>query len=128
VRIAAILGLLMVVESFGLLYIGLRYFGLANDLAVHTFSFATLLYFALFSILVVRERGHFWESRPSRTLLIALALDGIVGATIATFGIPGLQPIPLPQTLAVIACAFVFSLVVNDWVKYQVAKRTGLSW
>jgi H+-transporting ATPase len=128
VRIAAILGLLMVVESFGLLYIGLRYFGLANDLAVHTFSFATLLYFALFSILVVRERGHFWESRPSRTLLIALALDGIVGAAIATFGIPGLQPIPLPQTLAVIACAFVFSLVVNDWVKYQVAKRTGLSW
>jgi H+-transporting ATPase len=128
VKIAAILGLLMVVESFGLLYIGLRYLNLANDLAVHTFSFATLLYFALFSILVVRERGHFWESRPSRTLLTALTLDGIVAAAIATFGIPGLQPIPLPHTLFVIAYAFVFSLVVNDWIKVELCRRAGRGW
>jgi magnesium-transporting ATPase (P-type) len=129
VRVAAILGVLMVVESFGMLYIGLRYFGLgANELALHTFSFTILLYFALFSILVVRERRHFWESRPSNTLLVALTLDGIVAAAIATFGLAGMQPIPFAQTLFVIAYAFVFSLVVNDWCKFELVKRAGMSW
>jgi H+-transporting ATPase len=129
VRVAAILGVLMVVESFGLLYVGWRYFGLgANEPALHTFSFAILLYFALFSILVVRERGHFWDSRPSRTLLAALGLDGIVGAGITTLGIPGLQPIPLSQTLVAIAYAFLFSLLLNDWIKCELVKRTAIGW
>jgi len=129
VKVAVVLGLLMVAESFGLLYIGLRYFGLgANEPALHTFSFEILLYFAIFSILVVRERGHFWDSLPSRTLLTALTLGGIIAALMATVGIPGFAPIPFTQTFCVILYAFTFSLVVNDRIKFDLGKRTGVTW
>jgi H+-transporting ATPase len=128
-KIAVILGVLMVVESFGLLYIGLRYFGLgANDQALQTFTFEILLYFAIFSLFAVRERRRFWNSMPSKTLLTVLLLDAIMAMIIATVGIPGLQPIPFVQTLSVIAYAFIFSLVVNDWVKFVLVKETGISW
>jgi len=51
VKVAVILGLIMVAEAFGLLYIGFRYFNLmADDQALTTFSFEILFYFAMFSI------------------------------------------------------------------------------
>jgi len=128
-KIAVILGVLMVVESLGLLYIGLRYFGLdANDQALQTFTFEILLYFAIFSLFAIRERRRFWDSMPSKTLLAVLLLDAIMAMIIATVGIPGLQPIPFVQTLSVIAYAFIFSLVVNDWIKFVLVKKTGISW
>ncbi len=128
-KVAIIMGLLMVAEAFGLLYFAFRHFGLGtNDQALYTFSFETLLYFALFSIFAVRERRHFWDSMPSSTLLLAIGLDLVIATLIVTFGIPGLQPLPLPITLFVIAYAFVFALVVNDFVKYIVVKKTGINW
>jgi H+-transporting ATPase len=129
VRVAAILGLLMVAESFGLLYIGFKYFGLNADIeALQTFTFEILLYFAIFSLFVVRERRHFWDSMPSKTLLSVLTLDAIIGMIVATVGIPGMKPIPFTQTLAVIGYAFAFSLVVNDLIKFILVKETGISW
>ncbi|MGC8787677.1 MAG: plasma-membrane proton-efflux P-type ATPase, partial [Anaerolineae bacterium] len=45
VKAAVILGSLTVVEAFGLLYLGFRFFGLgANDQALYTFAFETLFY------------------------------------------------------------------------------------
>jgi H+-transporting ATPase len=129
VKVAAILAGCMVLEASGLLYIGWHYFGLgANEPALHTFSYTILLYFALFSIIVMRERRHFWASRPSNTMSLALGLDAMIAAAIATLGIPGLEPIPLQQTLTVIAYAFVSSLLVNDWVKVELVKRTSIGW
>ncbi len=129
VQVAVVLGLLMVVEAFGLLYIGFRHFGLgANDQALYTFAFETLLYFALFSIFAVRERRHFWDSLPSRTLLGAIAVDMVVGTLIATLGIPGLHPLPIAVTLFVFAYALVFSLLVNDLAKWVVVRRAGIRW
>ena len=129
VQVAVVLGLLMVAEAFGLLYLGLRYFGLSmDDPTFYTFTFETLFYFAMFSILAVRERRHFWDSMPSRILLTAIGLDLVVGTLIATLGIPGLHPLPLPVTLFVLAYAAVFSLGVNDLAKWLVLKRTGINW
>ena len=128
-KVAVVMGVLMVIEAFGLLAIGFRYFKLHENIsALYTFSFETLLFFALFSIFAVRERGHFWDSMPSRTILIAVGLDMVIGTLIVTLGIPGLQPLPLPITLFVFAYAFIFSLVVNDFVKYFVVKKTGINW
>ena len=45
-----------------------------NDSALYTFSFLTLLYFAVFSIVSARERRSFWSTMPSKTLVAALAL------------------------------------------------------
>jgi magnesium-transporting ATPase (P-type) len=118
VKTAVVLGLAMVVEALGLLWIGWQQFRLAfNESALHTFTFETLLFFAIFSLLAVRNRGRFWASRPSRTLGLALLADGLLATLIGTLGLAGLAPLPLWQTLFVLAYAGVFSLLVNDWIK-----------
>jgi len=123
VKLAVVLGVIMVIEASVLLFVGLRFFGLlGNDQALYAFSFEVLLYFAIFSIVCIRERRHFWESMPSPTLLAALALDAIVGAVIATVGLPGLGPLPLQQTAFVFLSAFLFSLLVNDQIKFLILR------
>ncbi|MBC7232275.1 MAG: plasma-membrane proton-efflux P-type ATPase [Chloroflexi bacterium] len=129
VKVAAMLGLFMVVEAFGLLYVGFRYFGLAaNDQALYTFAFETLFYFAMFSIFVVRERGHFWNSMPSKTLLAAIGLDTMLGTALATIGIPGLHPLPPRITLTVFIYTMVSSLLVNDFIKYLAIRKADIRW
>jgi hypothetical protein len=82
-----------------------------------TFTFQILLYFALFSLVCIRERRHFWASWPSKTLLLALAFEFVGGTVLSSVGIPGLLPIPVRVTLMTLAYAFVFSLWVNDALK-----------
>ncbi|HQJ50906.1 MAG TPA: plasma-membrane proton-efflux P-type ATPase [Anaerolineae bacterium] len=128
-RVGVVMGVLMTVEAFGLLYIGLARFGLlANEVALHTFVFELLLYFALFSIFTVRERGHFWDSVPSPLFLLAVGADLVIGTLIPTLGLFGLAPLPLNTTLFVLGYSLFFSLVVNDLAKYLMVRRTGISW
>ena len=118
VRVAAILGLLMLAEALGLLAIGWQRFGLAaSDGRMQTFTFQTLLFFALFSLVSIRERRAFWASRPSAVLAIALFADACAGVLIGLTGLAEMQPLPLDQTLFVVAYAIVCSLGVNDLVK-----------
>jgi H+-transporting ATPase len=127
VQIAVVLGVVMVIEACGLLAIGWRTFALmANEEALHTFTFQTLFYFALFSILSIRERRRFWASRPSGVLILALLLDAVVGTLLSTVGVPGLAPLPWTHTVAVFCYAMVCSLFVNDVLKVALMKRCGL--
>lgn len=126
-KIGIAIGLLMTVESFGLLYIGLEYFNLNTDSnAFNTFSFEMLLFFALFSIFVVREKKHFWHSAPSKTLLLILIADMILAIVLSTFGLLGLAAIPWPLTLVVVIYTAVSSFVINDLVKYLMLKKWPL--
>lgn len=118
VRLAVLLGLLMLLEALGLLALGWYRFNLGNgDGRLQTFTFLTLLFFALFSLVSIRERRPFWSSRPSTVLAIALVSDMCLGALIGTVGLGELRPLP-PGTMAFIALySLVFSLGVNDLVK-----------
>jgi H+-transporting ATPase len=125
VKVSLLLSTLIVIESFGLLYVGLTAFHLsAADETLYTFSFEILFYFAMFLIFNVRERGHFWESRPSKTLLTAMTLSMIAATIMTTTGIPGLKPLPLTETLFVTFCTATFSLTLNDLAKFLFVKRT----
>jgi len=127
VQIAVVLGVVMVVEALGLLTIGWRAFDLvADDGALHTFTFQTLFYFALFSIVSVRERRRFWASRPSGILLLALFLDALVGTALSTMGIRGLAPLAWQETVFVFGYAMLCCLFVNDILKAALMKRLGL--
>jgi len=129
VRVAIVLGLIMVIEAFGLLSFGLHYFNLAQTKgALETFSFEILLFFAIFSILAVREKGHFWNSAPSKTLFAIILVDMCFGIVLSTFGLLGLKAIPLNITLMVIGYAFIFSLVINDFVKYILLKKWHINY
>jgi H+-transporting ATPase len=82
----------------------------------------------MFLIFNVRERGHFWNSRPSRTLLIAIILSMIAATVVTTVGLPGFKPISLTQTLFVVSCSAAFSLLFNDLVKFLLVKKTEIRW
>ncbi len=123
VKGAAILGVASVIESLGLLYLGLNYLGLSNSAALNTFSFDMLLFGGLFTIFVVRERGNFWESKPSRPLLIAVIADILISSIISITGIPGLSPIPPVYVALALAWFFVFGLLFNDQIKTRLIRK-----
>lgn len=117
VKGATVLGVATVIESLGLLYLGLKYLGLSNTATLNTFSFDMLLFGGLFTIFVVRERGHFWKSKPSRPLLTAILADIVISSLISIVGIPGLAPIPPLYVAIALGWFFVFALLVNDQLK-----------
>ncbi|MHB8055825.1 MAG: plasma-membrane proton-efflux P-type ATPase [Candidatus Aminicenantales bacterium] len=124
IAVSAALGIAMAAEALLFLSFGWTRFGLAaDDNGLYTFSFLTLLYFAAFSILSARERRWFWASRPSKTLLAAVAAEVVMGTVLALIGLPGLKPLPWWQMLAIFAYAMFFCLVVNDGVKVAMLKR-----
>jgi magnesium-transporting ATPase (P-type) len=124
VRVAVILGILMLGESLGLIAFAWNRFGLANDAgSLQTFTFQMLLFFALFSIVSVRERRWFWSSRPGTLLATALLADACVGVTIGRYGLAELRPLPFDWTLLIIGYAFFCSLLVNDFVKTALMRR-----
>jgi len=93
-----------------------------NDNGLYTFSFLTLLYMAVFSIVSARERRWFWTTMPSKTLVKAIVAVALTGTVLTFVGIPGLMPLPAWQTLAIFAYAMVSCLVVNDTVKVAMIK------
>jgi magnesium-transporting ATPase (P-type) len=118
VAVAVVLGLAMIAEALLLLWIGWAMFGLSSDShALYTFSFLTLLFFAVFSIVSARERRRFWATPPGKILVAALAADVLAGLVLAHVGLPGLAPLPWWQTLAIFAYAMTACLVVNDALK-----------
>ena len=118
VSVAVVLGVAMVAEALLLLWICWSRFGLANnDEALYTFSFLLLLYFAVFSVVSVRERVRFWATRPSKALAGALLADALTGTGLTFIGLPGLLPLPLWQTLTILAYAMISCLILNDALK-----------
>ncbi len=118
IRIAVVLGLLMLGEALGLLAMGWNRFGLSGDDGrLQTFTFQTLLFFAIFSIISIRERRLFWTSRPSAVLAAALALDAGAGILIGLYGLAEMQPLPLSYSAVVAGYAAFFVLGINDPIK-----------
>ena len=124
VRVAVALGLIMLVEALGLLALGWRRFALAADAGrLQTFTFETLLFFALFSIVSIRERRAFWSSLPSITLSAALIGAAAAGIGIASFGLAELRPLGARELAVVLGYSLVCSLVINDFVKTALVAR-----
>jgi magnesium-transporting ATPase (P-type) len=118
ITVSVVLGVTMMIEALSFLYFGWSRFGLVtNDNALYTFSFLLLLYFAAFSIVSARERRWFWTTRPSKMLAAAISAEVVIGTALTRIGLPGLMPLPWPQTLAVFAFAMFACLVLNDTVK-----------
>jgi plasma-membrane proton-efflux P-type ATPase len=126
-RIAALLGLLMLAEALGLLALGWHFLGLAHQPGeLQTFTFQTLLFFAVFSLVSIRERRAFWSSRPSLVLSLALVIDIGVGALIGLHGLAEMKPIPPVQTTLIMSYALIFALGINDLVKRMLIARPRL--
>jgi H+-transporting ATPase len=129
VKVSSVLSALVIVESFALLYVALNIFHLTvADQTLFTFTFEILFYSAMFLIFNVRERGHFWDSMPSKTLLTAIIVSVAAATAVTTVGIPGLVPLHLAVNVFVMVCSAVFSLILNDFVKFILVRNTTMNW
>jgi len=129
VKASLVLGFLVILESFALLYLSLNYFHVSVDNpAIFTLTFEILFYSAIFLIFNVRERGHFWNSKPSNTLLYSIAFSLVIASVLVTVGIPNLPALPVDKTLSIIGFSAFFSFVLNDTVKYLMTTRTKICW
>jgi plasma-membrane proton-efflux P-type ATPase len=118
VVVAVALGVAMVAEALLLLALCREPFGLSEtDGSLFTFSFLTLLYLAIFSIISVRERNRFSASMPGRALLLALASDAAIGTALTFAGLPDLKALPWWQIVSIFGYAAFCCLVVNDLLK-----------
>jgi len=123
-KVGLVLGLMMTVEAFPLLYYGLHYLNLNNNnAALSTYSFTIILYFGLFSLFVVREKRHFWNSWPSKILLFLIIGDIILGVILVTFGVLTFTALPLIDTLIVIGYTAAISFTINDLLKFVLFKK-----
>jgi len=128
VKVAAVLGLLALIEALALFFIGVRFFNVLDDArTLYMFSFQILFLFEIFFILVVRERGRFWHSKPGKGLSIAVVCSLVASVSTAFAGAPRLKPLPPSLALVTLLYTAASSLIINDSIKYiLIKKRTTL--
>jgi len=118
-----VVGLLLVIEGVAVLYLGAFYYHM--DLArLQSFVLLTLVFTSQFRVLSVRERRHFWSSKPGTELLISNF------ATLVAFFLLGIYGIIIPSlTLGQVLVALVFSAAftfATDFPKYYAFKQLHL--
>jgi H+-transporting ATPase len=109
-------GAFMVIGGLISMWVGVVYFNLYGR-RLQTFTMLTLVFFSQFRILIVRERRHFWSSRPGKALtfsvvgtMIAFMLLGIYGIIIPTLS--------LREVLFTLGFSGIFTLALVDPIKY----------
>jgi H+-transporting ATPase len=117
------IGAFFILEGWLSLLIGRSFFHLDPD-GLRSFVLLMLVFTSQFRIYLVRERRHFWDSRPGRGILIssvaaiiAFSLLGIFGGIIQRIGV-------LP-VLFQVAFSGLFTLAV-ELPKYHIFRKLGL--
>ncbi len=118
-----IIGGLLVVEGVAAISIGINYYKM-NLQAIQTFVMLVLIFTSQFRVLIVRERRHFWSSRPGRELIISSAGTLVAFALVGTYGII-VPAITLTQVFLALAISALFTLV-TDFPKVYAFRKFGL--
>jgi H+-transporting ATPase len=84
--LATILGITGVVESFGLLYLGERWFHIDRSI-LQTLIYLKLSVAGHLTIFVARTKGPFWSLKPAQILLVAVMGTQALATLIAVYGI-----------------------------------------
>lgn len=121
-EVAAVVGGCWLGLSFTLLWwaVAQAHLGLAS---LQTFFFVYLVFSSQATILLVRERGHAWNSRPSRVMLLAIVADGVVVTALALSGTL-MAPIA-PLLILLLLGAIALTALLVDAVKVWFVRATG---
>jgi H+-transporting ATPase len=92
---------------------------------LQTLLFVMLVYSGQGTIYLVRERNHFWNSMPSRWMLIGTVVDVILVGVLATQGIL-MSAIPAYLVVEVFGAIAVY-LILLDFVKVPIFSRLDLN-
>jgi H+-transporting ATPase len=118
------LGVLMIIESAIFTVPALTYFGLLGNVEkIYTFGFAYLNFSGVFTLMILRERKHFWNSRPSKFLSITVLAELLFVLTISVFGVLELAPLGLVPVLAILSYALFTTFLINDPIKVYLIRK-----
>ena len=118
------LGILMIIESAIFAVPALSYFGLIGNVEkIYTFGFAYLNLAGVSTLMIVRERNHFWKSRPSRFLSITVLVEVLVVIAISVFGVLELAPLGYIPVLAILGYALLTTFLINDPIKVYLTRK-----
>jgi len=121
IKLSLIFGSLKILELFLAMYLAFKYLNLTFE-QMQTLMFYLLLVSGLLNILNFREERFFLMSRPSNTILIAIASDIIVATLIVWLGI-FVTKIPLIHVLIALAYTYFVTLLFTDLLKVFVYKK-----
>ncbi|MEM3704302.1 MAG: plasma-membrane proton-efflux P-type ATPase [Candidatus Bathyarchaeia archaeon] len=119
-----VIGLLLVVESVIAMIIGKNYFQLEWE-KLRTFIMLVLVFNSQFRVFIVRERRHFWSSKPGKGLIASITAIIIGFTLLGVYGIiiPSLSP---DQVLFALSFSALFTVGIVDPFKYLVFKKFQL--
>jgi H+-transporting ATPase len=126
--IATVLGIVGMVQSFGLFYLGDSIFHLSRE-TIQSLIYLKLSVAGHLTVFVARTRGPFWSVKPARILVAAVVGTQLVATFIAVYG---LFMAPLGWTWAGVVWAYALAwFFVNDRVKllaYRIFDRQHTGW
>jgi H+-transporting ATPase len=126
--IATVLGIVGMVQSFGLFYLGDSVFHLSRE-TIQSLIYLKLSVAGHLTVFVARTRGPFWSVKPARILVAAVVGTQLVATFIAVYG---LFMAPLGWAWAGIVWAYALAwFFVNDRVKllaYRIFDRQHTGW
>jgi H+-transporting ATPase len=114
---ATFLGLVGVVSSFGIFYVGQELLHLSKDV-VQTFIFLKLAIAGHLTIFLTRTRGPFWSIRPSATMFWAAVTTKILATFVAVYGW-FISPISWELALFVWGYALA-AFLITDFLKVKI--------
>ena len=102
---------------------GYRYFNLDLN-KLQSFVVLLLIFTSIFKIFMVRERKHFWSSKPGM-LLIVISILAVIGIfLIGNFGII-ISSLNVNYICFVLVMSLIFTLI-SDFPKYFIFKKLGI--
>jgi H+-transporting ATPase len=93
--------------------------------ALRTLAFVVLVFGSQATLYAIRQRRHFWGSRPSLWLAVSSIVDIVIASTLAVGGI-AMTPLPVSVVAGVLAAAVAFAFVL-DVVKVPVFARLRIA-
>ncbi len=115
-----VLAVLVLILSFTVFFVGRDVLGLKLG-ELQTLVFVMLVATGQGNIYLVRERGPFWRSRPSRLLMLSSIIDILVVAVMATTGIL-MTPVGVALVGLLLAAVAAYLLVL-DQLKVLIFRR-----
>lgn len=124
--IATMLGIVGVISSFFILYIGLNVFDLSPYL-LQSFIYLKLSVAGHLTVFVARTKGHFWSVRPALPLFLAVVITQTIATLIVVYGF--LLPAIGWGLAAFIWGYALVAFVITDYIKvyfYKLLSREGV--
>lgn len=117
--IATMLGVIGVISSFFILYVGLNVFHLSTAL-LQSFIYLKLSVAGHLTVFVARTKGHFWTVRPALPLFLAVVITQTIATLIVVYGF--LLPAIGWYLAAFIWIYALIAFVITDFIKVRFYK------